>query len=197
MAEKDRRQKVPVLCDGVVLLDELTHSDAAAQLAGEDDEHARRFGWYPRRSTMKTVESAIDEWQSQWSTSGPIRTFAVREATDRTLVGGCEIRLQSKNLAHMSYWIFPPYRRRGFASRAVRLATTYAFEKLDIERVDLEVAPDNHASRMVARNSGFTEEGVVYQKDDAGDTVHEMLLFSLYRGGNVRDPSISNAGTES
>ena len=39
----------PVLTDGVVRLNGFSLRDAAAHLAGEDDEQARRFGWYPNR----------------------------------------------------------------------------------------------------------------------------------------------------
>jgi hypothetical protein len=44
-----------VLCDGVVVVDCLTLADAYTNWAGEDDEHARRFGCYPRRSTLYGV----------------------------------------------------------------------------------------------------------------------------------------------
>ena len=39
----------PVLSDGADFVDGLTVADAYTHWAGEDDEHARRFGWYPRR----------------------------------------------------------------------------------------------------------------------------------------------------
>jgi hypothetical protein len=41
----------PRLTDGVVILDAHTMADVEAHLAGEDEEQALRFGWYPERST--------------------------------------------------------------------------------------------------------------------------------------------------
>ena len=45
----------PSLTDGVVLVDALTAADAEAHWAGEDEEQARRFGWYPERSSIEQV----------------------------------------------------------------------------------------------------------------------------------------------
>ncbi|HEX6524795.1 MAG TPA: hypothetical protein VF070_33045, partial [Streptosporangiaceae bacterium] len=41
----------PALRDGVVFLDRYTDDDIHAHLAGEDEETARRFGWWPTTST--------------------------------------------------------------------------------------------------------------------------------------------------
>jgi len=92
----------PVLSDGVVVVDCLTVADAYTHWAGEDDEHARRFGWYPRRSTLDGVRTFILEGQRQWREGGPRRTLATRMADTRTLVGGRETRLQPDGTAQVS-----------------------------------------------------------------------------------------------
>jgi len=114
--------EAPRLTDGVVVLDGFAPADAAAHLAGEDEEQARRFGWYPARSTPGTVGSAIERWHADWAADGPTRVFALREPRRRELAGGCEIRLRGDGLAEMSYWVFPTFRGRGYARRASELA---------------------------------------------------------------------------
>jgi RimJ/RimL family protein N-acetyltransferase len=169
----------PELTDGVVVLNLLQPDDAVVQWEGEDEEQARRFGWYPKRSTLDQVKAAIEEWQRQWETEGDIRTFAVRDAADGTLFGGCQIRRKTPQLAHMSYWIFPPHRGRGFATRALRLGAAFAFENLGVSCVELEVEPDNDASRGVARGAGFLEQGTVRHNDEGRE--FEMVHYYLER----------------
>ncbi len=147
----------PTLTDEVVVLDGHSLADIAAHLAGEDEEQARRFGWFPKRSTEETVRAAIERWQEQWRTSGPTRAFAAREAATGELVGGCEIRLGDRGVAAISYWVFPPFRGHGYATRAARLVCDYAFETLEVRLIELHVAADNTASRGVARRAGFFE----------------------------------------
>jgi RimJ/RimL family protein N-acetyltransferase len=140
----------PRLADETVFLDAFRLQDAEAHLAGEDEELARRFGWYPGQSTLAGVLETIERWQAQWSTQGPTRCFALRMASNGELVGGCELRLQPDGTASMSYWTFPQYRRRGLGTRAVQLAAEYAFACLQVAEIELYSEPDNIGSLGVA-----------------------------------------------
>jgi RimJ/RimL family protein N-acetyltransferase len=172
----------PTLTDGVIVLDGFTLDDLPAHLAGEDEEHARRFGWHPARSTPETVRAAILRWQENWRTGGSTRAFAMRDARTGGLVGGCEVRLRELGLAHMSYWTFPAHRRRGLATWAVRLACAYAFTELAVERMELRIEADNVASRRVARRAGFREDGVVTEdRGEAADAAPQREMVRYVR----------------
>lgn len=168
----------PRLTDGVIVLDGHTLADSGSHLAGEDDEQARRFGWYPTRSTAEGVRSVIGKWREQWATNGATRTFAVRDVETTELAGGCQVRLRENRIAEMSYWVFPPFRGRRFASRAVTLACGWAFAELDVERMEIYVEPDNAASRGAVLRAGFTEEGVLRGREPRGDSRLDMVLYS-------------------
>jgi RimJ/RimL family protein N-acetyltransferase len=181
----------PHLSDGTVRLDGFSLDDVDAHHAGEDEEQARRFGWYPDRSTREQVRAAIERWQEQWRTGGPTRALAARDATTGTLVGGCEVRLRADGRAEMSYWTFGPHRGRGFATRAARLACDYAFAELGVERVELYVEPDNASSRAVAAGAGFRQEGVLRRYGHFGAERRDMVLYARLRG----DPPAPAAAT--
>jgi RimJ/RimL family protein N-acetyltransferase len=145
---------VPTLTDGVIVLNGYTNDDIAAHLAGEDEETARRFGWWPQTSTEATVQDSFDCWARNWETSGPIRTFAAREATTEQLLGGCELRLQPDGSAHVSYWTSATQRRHGYATRALALLLQYA-GSIGFTQFETHVAEDNLASRRVSEKAGF------------------------------------------
>jgi RimJ/RimL family protein N-acetyltransferase len=190
---------VPRLTDGTVVLDAFRLTDAQSHLAGEDDELARRFGWFPRRSTLARARETIERWQAEWSNQGLTRCFATRladggERADRgeradggeraesgELVGGCELRLRPDRTASMSYWTFPHHRRRGLASRAVRLAAEYAFACLDVTEIELYIEPDNAGSLGVARAAGFIAAGRGEQSPGSDAAPRTMLRFVLRR----------------
>jgi RimJ/RimL family protein N-acetyltransferase len=144
------------LADELIVLDRFQPTDAAALVAAEDDEQARRFGWFPKRSTLADGETAIARWQEEWRTNGPRRAFATRLRATGELVGGCELRVGEGGTVEVSYFTFPAHRRQRLASRAMHLACEYAFTELDAERLEAHVAPDNIASRGVALNAGFS-----------------------------------------
>jgi RimJ/RimL family protein N-acetyltransferase len=57
-----------------------------------------------------------------------------------------------------AYWVLPEARGRGVAPRALGAATDYAFERLDLHRVQLQHALANAASCRVAEKAGFELE---------------------------------------
>jgi RimJ/RimL family protein N-acetyltransferase len=151
----------PTLTDGVVQLDEFGPGDVDAHLANEDEEMARRFGWWPNRSMAHHARAAFDSWAESWASGGAIRAFAVRDVATATLVGTCELRLEDDQVARASYSVGPRARRRGFASRALQLATQWAFDCLG-----------------VARRCGFVEEGVLRGRLRVGDARRDAVLYA-------------------
>jgi GrpB-like predicted nucleotidyltransferase (UPF0157 family)/L-amino acid N-acyltransferase YncA len=173
--------RTPRLNDAVVLLNGFRAADASPHLEGEDDETARRFGWWPERSTTETVATAIRRWQHQWVVGGDTRTFAAREVGGGDLVGGCEIRLGSAGVAEISWWTLAARRGQGFATRAARLARDFAFDHLGVERLEARIEPDNFASQAVAQRSGFVEEGVMRRSGADGAGRHDLVLYAVLR----------------
>jgi len=161
---------VPELRGDRILLNAHTDEDVAAQVAGEDEETARRFGWWPKRSTSETVLAAYADWARNWREDGPIRTFAAREPESRALVGGCELRIRPDGTGEVAYWMNAGQRGRGYATEAVTLLIDYA-ASIGVTRLEAQIAPDNHASRRVAEHAGFTQAGSVM------DDGTEMLRY--------------------
>lgn len=149
-------------------------ADVRAQLEGEDEEHARRFGWHPARSTEESVRSSIERGQNDWANDGPTRAFAVREKASGRLVGGCELRLVGGAAAEISYWIYPPYRGRGFARRALKLVLEWSKRERGINRFVLRIERDNIASRRLAASIGFVLSGEERDGDGRLRLVYEL-----------------------
>jgi RimJ/RimL family protein N-acetyltransferase len=170
----------PTLTDGVVTLNGFSERDVDAHVGGEDDEQARRFGWFPDRSTHETARAAFERWARDWAENGATRAFAMRRADSGELLGGCQLRLCEKQMAELSYWTFPQHRGHGFARRAAALVCRFAFDNLRVERIEAYVEPDNVASRRVVESVGFREEGIVRKREVTrhGER-RDMTLYGL------------------
>lgn len=153
---------VPELRGHRILLNAHTDEDAAAHVAGEDEETARRFGWWPKRSTEQTVRATYADWATNWHDNGPTRTFAARDPESGALVGGCELRIRPDGTGEVSYWTHAGKRGRGYARNALALLADYA-ASIGVTRLEAHIAPDNHASRRVAESAGFVQAGTVIE----------------------------------
>lgn len=63
--------------------------------------------------------------------------------------------------AHVGYWLAPEARGHGYATRAVRLVSEWAFGHIGLARLELLTDPDNVASQRVAERCGFVREGLL------------------------------------
>ena len=62
--------------------------------------------------------------------------------------------------AHIGYWIAEDYANRGYTTRAVMALTEYAFHELALHRIEINIRPENEASKKVAEKSGYVYEGL-------------------------------------
>ena len=61
---------------------------------------------------------------------------------------------------HIGYWIDQANSNMGYTTRAVRALTDFAFKELNLHRVEINLRPENEASRKVAEKSGYYYEGL-------------------------------------
>ena len=154
------------LSDGVVTLSPLRLADVDAHLAGEDELLVRWLNAGP--GTRVGTEAYFLRCIEQWTTGGPLRAFAIRTGTPTILVGTIDVRFDQPDSApgqvNIAYGLYPAWRGRGLATRAVHLACRYAGAEGATQAV-IKVDPDNLASAAVARRSGFTFDTQVQESD--------------------------------
>jgi RimJ/RimL family protein N-acetyltransferase len=163
------------LTDGEIILDSHTMPDAEAHLQGEDEEMLLRFG-SSRRANLEQTRAAIRRWIEARAAGGPMFAYALRQPS-RLLLGGCEIRRLPPDRANVSYWIFPEFRRRGYATRALLLVCENAALIQDVRQLEAHIDADNIGSRRVAEKAGFIETGIVHDESRAG-TISARVLYA-------------------
>ncbi len=61
---------------------------------------------------------------------------------------------------YIGYWIDQRFAGRGFTTRAVVAVTEFAFSQLQLHRIEINLRPENEASRKVAEKAGYIYEGL-------------------------------------
>ncbi len=88
--------------------------------------------------------------------------------------------------ARVGYWLDKDYTGHGIMTRAVRLLVEYAFEALDLHRIEIHVATENYRSRRIPERLGFTLEGVLRQVQRLRGAYYDHALYALLRDEDVR-----------
>lgn len=154
------------LSDGIITLSPLHPDDAEAHLAGEDQLLVRWLSG--TNGTRDGVTAYLRHCQQQWDTGGPLQAFGIRVGADNVLAGTIDLRWATDNarpgLVPLAYGLYPHYRRRGLATRAVLVACRYVASEGGTHAI-IRVAPDNVASAAVARRAGFAADTYTYGQD--------------------------------
>lgn len=151
------------LTDGVVTLRPLrvTDTDDTLELRARPDVSARSVSAAgPDRAA---IEQMCATAEARWL-SGERAVLTIRDAATDAYAGeiGCMYTDPHVQQAMLAYSLAPQWRGRGYASRAVRLVTAWAFDQVGIVRLTAGTAPDNIASQRVLEAAGFTREA--YQR---------------------------------
>jgi RimJ/RimL family protein N-acetyltransferase/8-oxo-dGTP pyrophosphatase MutT (NUDIX family) len=182
----------PTLTDGTVTLRPWRDEDVEEAVAGHDEEMALWFGWDAAEVTPERHLAAITRWRERYA-AGEQASFVVEH--DGRLVGSVELTRQGTSGASLSWTSYAGHRRRGFATRAVRVLVDWALadEKqggLGLKRVEARVDPDNGRSLRVATRAGLQREGVQRVVAGTGDRPEATAYVVLSRLST--DPPLSD-----
>jgi len=119
---------------------------------------------YMQRNPIHTIEEALElihKWHQLLVDNAGIRWGVYLKTSPNILIGSIALQYWNKSSKsielgadlHKEYW------GMGLAFEFTRPAIDFAFEKLDINRVELRCNPGNMASKRIAEKFGFTFEG--------------------------------------
>jgi [ribosomal protein S5]-alanine N-acetyltransferase len=94
-------------------------------------------------------------------------------------VGG--IARGSLQSAHLGYWIDERFAGRGAMPTAVALVTDHCFGTVGLHRVEVNIRPENAASRRVVEKLGFRDEGVRLRFLHIAGEWRDHATYSLVR----------------
>lgn len=142
------------------------HGDYRAWSALRRDSAAFLQPWEPTWASDHLSRKSFTNrvYWAQRSISGgtAVPLFLIRQ-TDDTLLGAItldNIRRGPAQAGTTGYWIGEPFARAGYMREAIAAVITYAFQTLDLSRIEAGCLPENTPSRRLLENCGYKYEGV-------------------------------------
>ncbi|MHB1297169.1 MAG: GNAT family N-acetyltransferase [Gemmatimonadaceae bacterium] len=110
---------------------------------------------YPAGAALPWIEGHAASWAA-----GKSITWAVTRRHDDVVIGALSLRLApAHHRGELGYWIARAEWGRGYATEALRGAIAFAFDDLQLHRVDAHHFVENPASGRVMLKAGMTHEG--------------------------------------
>lgn len=158
--------------------------DDAAVIARwyEDGDFSRLYdvsAAYPRSL------ASLTRWLEDTDRQKDVYAFAIRPLYSEDLLGIIDLNgiLWNQRTAWLGIGIGDPEQRgRGYGEEAVRLILNFAFDELNLHRIQLTVFSYNERAIRLYERLGFVREGVMREALLRDGRRWDMLLFGILRG---------------
>lgn len=157
----------------------LSDAEALVRLADDREIWLNLRGPFPHPVTIPTAELWLADHVVE---PAPRTQFAVLAGGE--VAGGVGLRRRTDDhriCADLTFWVGRPFWGKGIGTAAVRIATSYAFDTLGLERVQAFVYDWNEASPRVLEHCGFTFEGRLRRYVLKDGRFGDALLYSRLR----------------
>jgi ribosomal-protein-alanine N-acetyltransferase len=146
------------------------------------DPQVMRYGgglpWTERAQAEKKVAELAAAFES-----GDGFQFALVLGESGRQIGDCcvhGLHRQSRR-GEIGYTLARAYWGQGYMQEALDALLEFAFVTLDLNRLEADIHPDNHASRKVLERFGFEQDGYLRERWIVGDEISDSALFGLLK----------------
>lgn len=169
----------PALTDGVVTLRPWRLPDDMATLENAaEDRRITATTTLPEDLTEAAAAAWVERQHQRLSTGTGIALAMAMAHTDHAVgfVGLFGLD-RDWRMADLGYWVAPAVRGEGIAQRAVVLLVDWAWQHLDLARIEARIVVDNEPSVRVAEAAGLQREGLHPARYRHGDAWLDLLTY--------------------
>jgi RimJ/RimL family protein N-acetyltransferase len=170
-----------------VYLRPVEEGDAALVYFGKNNSAVRETLFLFAPMTLDQVRQEL----TSWSTSKEIMLFTICSRESDEAVGQTAfVRIDYVSRAAVFYIAIydPQYWAKGFGGEATRLMVHYAFDILNLNRIQLHVCCDNEHGVQAYRRAGFQIEGTLRQAMYHHDRYIDFYVMAILRSEYYDQP---------
>ena len=140
--------------------------------------------WSADHLTRKSFVNRV-YWANRSIAQGTAIPLFLERRSDARIIGAItldNIRRGPAQAGTIGYWIGEPYARAGFMREALTALVHYAFEVVDLSRLESACLPENAASRGLLETCGYKYEGVAQSYLQINGRWRNHVLYANLRG---------------
>jgi len=185
--------RLPTLRGDGLLLRWLTADDVPALYAIFSDADVVRFMSIQHLTSDAARLALLDEIHKGFR-GGTLYQWGVQ--LDQSIVGTCTLAdiNRKHRRAELGFALARAFWGRGLMLQALPTVIQFAFERLDLHRIEADTDPRNIASMRVLERLGFQREGLLRERYVQLGEIQDAVVFGLLR--RDWDSPVPNAGLQ-
>ena len=167
--------------DDRIELRPFAEADAAEilELVRGNYEHLRPFiQWATEDYSLETARNFIERSEKA-SAEKTGQTFGIFE--NEKIIGAVSFVAfnWTSRRTELGYWIDKSCAGRGIITKSCKVLVDHAFEKLEMNRIEIRCAAENVKSRAVPERLDFKLDGILRQSEWRHTRFYDMTIYSL------------------
>ena len=157
------------------------HAERIFELINSNREHLKRWlPWVDFTNNVADSKEFIELSRKRYIDNNGFNLAIVFK---KEIVGVIGLHLVVWRNKHTSigYWLGEGYQGNGIMTRATKALTTYCFEELGMNRVEIPVVPQNIKSRAIPERLGYKIEGTVRQCEWLDGEFYDHHLYGMLK----------------
>ncbi|MEM7587332.1 MAG: GNAT family N-acetyltransferase [Acidobacteriota bacterium] len=172
--------RLPTLAAERVELRWLVDSDVPALFEIFSDAEVARFWSSPAQRELAEAEKLLAEIRRDFEKRDLFQWGVARRRDDR-VIGTCTLAgIDTRNRrAEIGFALGRSYWKRGYMMEALPMLLDFAFDELDLHRLEGDVDPRNQASIKALERLGFQREGYLRERWIVGGEICDTVYYGL------------------
>lgn len=158
---------------------EFRDSEKVFELTNKSRSYLRE--WLPWLDSTTKLEDTIE------FIKGCLKGFAENKSLNSVILSKGEIVgvasynniNWSNKTAYIGYWLGEEFQGNGIMTEAAKTLTDYAFNELNLNKVEIRAAVGNKKSRSVPERLNFVNEGVIRQAEWLYDHYVDHVVYGI------------------
>lgn len=171
-----------VIDDNIELrLVDMDHSEEMFKSIDSSREHLRKYlPWVDITKSSDDTKAFIESSKKQYAVNNGFNAGIWYKGEFAGVIGYHDIN-HSKKEVSIGYWLDEKYIGKGIMTKACREFIDYAFNTLELNRVEIRCAEDNLKSRAIPERLGFTKEGVIRDGELLNHGYVDCVVYGILR----------------
>lgn len=145
-----------------------------------DPEVARMTSWSPHESLADTHRFL--DWARMMEDEKLGAPWAMVPRESDCIIGAIQLSVVWPHLrGEVGYWLGRPLWGQGLATEATHAVLAYAFDDLELHRVEARCEPENVGSERVMQKVGMRLDGVLREHVYSKGRFRDMKLYAILR----------------
>jgi RimJ/RimL family protein N-acetyltransferase len=165
-----------------VVLRPLNFADASALFGFFSDRDVTRYWSRPPMTHLGQARTLLRDIRAGYRTGENVQ-LGIERRRDRALIGTCTLfhfHPQSRR-AEIGYALGRQYWGDGFMHESLQRLLVYAFDELQLHRVEADIDPRNAASARTLTRLGFVKEGLLRERWIVAGFISDSEVYGLLR----------------